>query len=61
LYLQLNDGGKLEVLPDSRTSFFLLGLGGWEFSFRFTRDPMERVNALVMEGGGLSIRATRVE
>jgi hypothetical protein len=60
LYLQLNDGGKLEVLPDSATSFFLLGYGGMEFSCRFTRDPMNTINALLMEGGGLHISAIRV-
>jgi hypothetical protein len=59
LYLQLNEARKLEVLPDSPVSFFLLGYGGLEFSFRFTRDPMGNVNALAMEGGGLRISATK--
>jgi hypothetical protein len=59
--VQLNGAAKLEVLPSSATSFFLLGLGGWDFSFRFARDPAARVEALSMEGGGLSIAATRVE
>ena len=61
LYLQLNDGGKYEVLPGSPTSFFLLSFGGTDLSCRFTRDPAEKVTALAMEGGGLSLVATRVD
>jgi hypothetical protein len=61
LYLQLNDGGKYEVLPDSPTSFFLLGYGGTDLSCRFTRAATEKVTALAMEGGGLALAATRVE
>jgi hypothetical protein len=61
LYLQLNDGGKYEVLPDSPTSFFLLGYGGTDLSCRFTRDAANKVRALAMEGGGLSLEATLVE
>ena len=61
LHLQLNDGGKYEVLPGSPTSFFLLGFGGTDLSCRFTRDPARKVTALAMEGGGLSLVAPRVE
>jgi hypothetical protein len=61
LYLQLNDGGKYEVLPGSPTSFFMLGFGGLDLSCRFTRDATERVTALAMEGEGLSLAAARVE
>jgi len=61
LYFQLNDGGKLEVLPESPTSFFLMALGGMDFSCRFARDQAAKVNTLAIEGGGLSLAATRVE
>lgn len=61
LYFQLNDAGKWEVLPDSPTSFFLLSLGGLEFSCRFARDPAGKVSTLLMEGSGLEIAALRVE
>ena len=61
LYLQLNDSGKWEVLPDSPASFFLLGYGGTDLSCRFARDATERVTALAMEGAGLSLAATKVE
>ncbi len=61
LYLQINDGGPFEVLPDSPTSFFLLGFGGINFSCRFGRDVLKRVSTLFMEGNGLSITAKRVE
>jgi len=61
LYLQLNDGGKYEVLPGSPTSFFLLAFGGTDLACRFTRGPAEKVTALAMEGGGLSVAATRID
>jgi len=61
LYLQLNDEGKYEVLPDSPRSFFLLGYGGTDLSCRFARDAADKVTALGMEGDGLSLAATRVE
>ena len=52
---------KPEVLPDSPASFFLFGYGGTDLSCRFTRDATEKVTPLAMEGGGLSLAATRVE
>ncbi|HYG34351.1 MAG TPA: hypothetical protein VEC99_06180 [Clostridia bacterium] len=61
LFLQLNDGGKWEVLPDSPASFFLLSYGGLEFSCHFARDGMGRVDTLFMEGCGLNIKACRVD
>ncbi len=61
LYFQLNDGGKLEVLPDSPTSFFLLNYGGMDFSCRFTRDSLNKADALILEGGGLNVTASIVK
>jgi hypothetical protein len=60
LYFHLKNGGGWEVLPDSATSFFLLGYGGMEFSCRFRQDTASMVNGLLMEGAGLRISATRV-
>jgi len=61
LYFQLNNGGKWEVLPDSPNSFFLLSLGGLEFSCRFVRNPTGKVSTLLMDGSGLQITARRVD
>jgi hypothetical protein len=58
LFFQLNDGGKLEVLPDSPTSFFLMNYGGMDFSCKFIRNSMNKITRLNMEGNGLSITAT---
>jgi len=60
IYLQLNDGGKLEVLPDSHNSFFLVNYGGWDFSIRFGRNAKGIVDTLRMDGGGLHIVASTV-
>ncbi len=60
LYCQFNDGGKLEVLPDSPTSFFLLNYGGMDFSCRFPRDSTNIVRTMILEGGGLHVTASLV-
>lgn len=61
IYFQLNAGGRLEVLPGSPTSFFLLVSGGMDFLISFPRDGKGIVNGLTMEGSGLSLSATRVD
>jgi hypothetical protein len=47
--------------PMTPTSFFLLDFGRMDLSCRFTGDRAGKVTALAMEGGGLSLVATRVE
>ena len=61
LYFQFNDGGKWEVLPDSPSSFFLLSLGGLEFSCRFHRGAKGSPTTLLMDGNGLRVTARRVD
>ncbi len=58
IFIQLNDGGKLEVLPDSHATFFLVNYGGWDFTIRFGRDVSGMVDTLHMDGGGLHIVAS---
>ncbi len=57
LYFQLNNGGKLEVLPDSPTTFFLLNYGGMDFSCRFNCNSQKKIISLSMDGMGFAIKA----
>jgi len=61
LYFQLNAGGRLEVLPGSPTSFFLLVSGGMDFLISFSRDGKGIVKGLAMDGSGLSLSAMRAD
>ena len=61
LKLQLNDGNPYEIFPSSENAFVLLNYGGLELNCRFPQDNGERVKNLVMETGGFSLKASRIE
>jgi hypothetical protein len=61
LHFSLDGAARVEVFPESPTSFFALDVGGTDVTMVFTRSDTGAVTGLEVRAGGLAATAKRAE